>query len=180
MSVSPARLAAEADLGACPAADPFSLADANINPVTGLSTDYLNHFNEAIMLLEMLPVMPECRADLAGWQPLSYHEHFAASHLKHRELAMAAYGLADAATRSPFDELCEAMNAAVVAAREAMRPPLAAQIAAAIAAEAAAWLKPLVARASALIHGSDLDGGRTASVADWQAAIDAVIERHGA
>ena len=30
------------------------LADANINPVTGLATDYLNHFNEAIMLLEML------------------------------------------------------------------------------------------------------------------------------
>jgi hypothetical protein len=26
----------------------------NINPVTGLSTDYLNHFTEAIMLLELL------------------------------------------------------------------------------------------------------------------------------
>ena len=31
----------------------------NINPVTGLSTDYLNHFTEAIMLLELLPADPE-------------------------------------------------------------------------------------------------------------------------
>lgn len=33
---------------------------ANINPRTGLATDYLNHFNEAVMLLEMVPDMPEC------------------------------------------------------------------------------------------------------------------------
>ena len=34
------------------------LRAANINPRTGLATDYLNHFNEAIMLLEMIPDMP--------------------------------------------------------------------------------------------------------------------------
>ena len=28
------------------------LRAANINPRTGLATDYLNHFNEAIMLLQ--------------------------------------------------------------------------------------------------------------------------------
>ncbi|MDP3655070.1 MAG: hypothetical protein Q8R67_25705, partial [Rhodoferax sp.] len=33
------------------------LRAANINPRTGLATDYLNHFNEAIMLLEMVPDM---------------------------------------------------------------------------------------------------------------------------
>src|SRR3546814_1723486 len=32
----------------------------NINQNTLLATDYLNHFNEIIMLLEMLPSMPEC------------------------------------------------------------------------------------------------------------------------
>ena len=42
------------------------LADANINPATGLATDYLNHFNEAIMLLEMLSSCPECRDDFLG------------------------------------------------------------------------------------------------------------------
>ena len=39
------------------------LRAANINPRTGLATDYLNHFNEAIMLLEMIPDMPECAED---------------------------------------------------------------------------------------------------------------------
>src|SRR5262245_28249336 len=47
------------------------LRDANINPRTGLATDYLNHFNEAIMLLEMIPDMPECADDFLEWRPLS-------------------------------------------------------------------------------------------------------------
>ena len=178
MTVASAGFAAGTDAGACPAADPFSLAEANINPVTGLSTDYLNHFNEAIMLLELIPEIPECRLDLAGWQPLSYHEHFAASHLRQRELAIAAYDLADPLTRGPFDALCEAMNAIIAAARDAMRADLPDAAAAAIAGRAAARLKPLVARASAAIHGGDLGAGRAASVQEWQAAIDAIIESH--
>jgi hypothetical protein len=43
-----------------PAFEPAQLVGANINPTTWLATDYLNHFNEAIMLLEMLPCAPEC------------------------------------------------------------------------------------------------------------------------
>src|SRR5713226_3249565 len=43
------------------------LRAANINPRTGLATDYLNHFNEAIMLLEMVPDMPECAEDFLTW-----------------------------------------------------------------------------------------------------------------
>jgi hypothetical protein len=39
------------------------LADANINPASGLATDYLNHFNEAIMLLEILSSCPDFRHD---------------------------------------------------------------------------------------------------------------------
>src|ERR1700758_3530896 len=70
------------------------LRAANINPRTGLATDYLNHFNEAIMLLEMIPDMPECAEDFLGWQPLSYCEHFTASNFKGRDLAIQAYGSA--------------------------------------------------------------------------------------
>ena len=61
-----------------PALDPARLAAANINPKTGLASDYLNHFNEAIMLLDLLPTTPECIVELIGWEPLSYEEHFAA------------------------------------------------------------------------------------------------------
>src|SRR3954467_9650430 len=79
--------------------DPARLAAANINPKTGLATDYLNHFNEAIMLLDLLPQMPECIVELIGWEPLSYQEHFTASNLKDRELAIAAYQVAEPIAR---------------------------------------------------------------------------------
>jgi hypothetical protein len=69
--------ALQADDGADSGA--VALTDANINPATGLATDYLNHFNEAIMLLEMLSSCPDCRDDLLAWQPMSYREHFAAA-----------------------------------------------------------------------------------------------------
>ena len=71
------------------------LQAANINPRTGLATDYLNHFNEAIMLLEMIPDMPECAEEFLDWQPRSYREHFTASNFKARELAIEAYDSAN-------------------------------------------------------------------------------------
>ena len=40
-----------------PAAGAFH--PTTINPATGLATDYLNHFNEAIMLLDMLAHCPD-------------------------------------------------------------------------------------------------------------------------
>src|SRR5437764_10516087 len=78
------------------------LLAANINPRTGLATDYLNHFNEAVMLLEMIPDMPECAEDFLGWQPLTYREHFTASHFKARELPIQAYDSADGLIRAEF------------------------------------------------------------------------------
>src|SRR5881394_3285331 len=82
-----------------------ALRAANINPRTGLATDYLNHFNEAIMLLEMIPDMPDCFEDFLGWQPLSYREHFTASNFKGRDLAIAAYEKAEPGVREEFDNL---------------------------------------------------------------------------
>src|ERR1700681_4409064 len=78
------------------------LQAANINPRTGLATDYLNHFNEAVMLLEMIPDMPECAEDFLGWRPLTYREHFMASHFEARDLAIEAYDCADAGVRIEF------------------------------------------------------------------------------
>src|SRR5215813_13155683 len=91
-------------LAAGPAVDSARLDGTNINPVTGLATDFLNHFNEAIMLLEMLPMAPNCKEDLLVWRPMSYVEHFAASNFKHRDLAIAAYEQADPLFRRQLDE----------------------------------------------------------------------------
>src|SRR5471030_1638196 len=97
------------------------LRSANINPRTGLATDYLNHFNEAIMLLEMIPDMPECAEEFLGWQPKSYREHFTASHFKARELAIEAYDSADASVRIEFDNITAAMTSILTAVGAAMR-----------------------------------------------------------
>jgi hypothetical protein len=53
------------------------LSDANINPSTGLATDYLNRFNEAVTLLDMLATCPEFRNDFLSWEPMSFASTFA-------------------------------------------------------------------------------------------------------
>ncbi len=96
-----------------------ALRAANINPRTGLATDYLNHFNEAIMLLEMIPDMPECAEDFLTWSPLSYAEHFWASNFKARDLAIEAYELSNA--RIAFDNITSTMTSILTAVGSAMR-----------------------------------------------------------
>lgn len=140
-----------ADMAARTGTDPTRLANANINPKTGLATDYLNHFNEAIMLLDLIPTMPECIADLLAWQPLSYRDHFATSHFKDRDLAVAAYESADPQARSALEDVVVTMNVILTAACNALQADPAS--AGELATQAVLWLKPLVARAGAIING---------------------------
>jgi hypothetical protein len=129
------------------------LRAANINPRTGLATDYLNHFNEAIMLLEMIPDMPECAEDFLGWQPLSYREHFEASNFKARDLAISAYESANAGIRSEFDSITSAMTSILTAVGTAMREAVQDKTRATLAGQAIGWVKPLVATAGGIING---------------------------
>ena len=129
------------------------LRAANINPRTGLATDYLNHFNEAVMLLEMVPDMPECAEDFLGWQPLSYSEHFHASNFKARDLAIESYELADAIIRAEFDNITGAMTSILTAVGDAMRKATQDKTRATLAEQATGWVKPLVALAGGIING---------------------------
>jgi len=143
------------------------LAKANINPATGLATDYLNHFNEAIMLLDLVPTMPECLPDLMAWRPMSYQDHFAGSTFKDRELAVAAYDGADPAARSDLERLADTMAAILLATRGTMMTEGCGVDATGEAARAVALLRPLVAQAGAVINGQ----------ATAQGAVDALFER---
>ena len=154
-----------------PAGGDLRLAEANINPLTGLATDYLNTFNEAIMLLEMLSSAPEFRDDFMRWQPVSYREHFAGSHFKARNVAIAAYERTAPQLRTCLDALTGTMTAMLEATRAALRDGLPPAAAAALADEAAAALKPLVARAGALINGD----ARHPQAPAPQAAVDALM-----
>jgi hypothetical protein len=129
------------------------LRAANINPRTGLATDYLNHFNEAIMLLDMIPDMPECAEDFLSWHPLSYAEHFTASHFKARDLAIEAYESADATVRAEFDNITRAMTSILTAVSAAMREATQDKTRCTLAEQAIGWVKPLVALAGGIING---------------------------
>ena len=129
------------------------LKAANINPQTGLATDYLNHFNEAIMLLEMIPDLPDCAEDFLAWSPLSYAEHFTASNFKAKELAISAYESADPDVRAEFDQMAETMTSILKEVGTAMREATQDQTKAKLAEQAIGWLKPLVAAAGGVING---------------------------
>ena len=83
---------------------------SNVNEQTLLATDYLNHFNEVVMLLEMLPDMPEMIDDVKAWQPKPYQDHFRASTIADRELAVEAYDHVPKRYREPFDKTVEQIN----------------------------------------------------------------------
>jgi len=166
----------------CPPADArpvfdfARLAGTNINPATGLATDYLNHFNEAIMLLEMLPCSPECKEDFLAWQPMSYVEHFAASNFKFRDLAIAAYEAADPAFRGPLDDIANQMTAILIATHDGMRGELAPDTIRILAEATTHWLRPLVARAGAMINGEAIDATAQDDTAR-QDAIDLLFDQ---
>jgi hypothetical protein len=129
------------------------LKAANINPRTGLATDYLNHFNEAVMLLEMIPDIPDCTQDFLQWHPLSYAEHFTASNFAARDLAIEAYEAADVGLRAEFDNITGTMTAILTAVHDAMREAQQDSTRAKLALQAAGWVKPLVSAAGGVING---------------------------
>jgi hypothetical protein len=88
--------------------------DANISNQTLLATDYLNHFNEIVMLIDMVPDMPELLEECKEWAPKSYPNHFRDSTFSDRDLAVEAYNHVPAEFRTPFEDTIEQMNNLVV------------------------------------------------------------------
>ncbi len=162
------------------AADPTGPGTASdegglhINADTGLCTDYLNHFSEAIMLLEMLSAVPESVEDFLAWEPCSYAEHFASSNFKNRDAVLAAYKAADPALRHSLEELSDSMNMMLLATREAMKARSNTASVNALAQCAISWVKPLVTRARMVISAGIVSSGAEPNAA--QAAVDALFD----
>ena len=94
------------------------LPGTNIDPDSLLATDYLNHFNEIVMMIELVPDMPEMLDDALAWKPLSYVEHFRQSQFVERELAIEAYGLISENRRQQFEVIVRVAHGRVAAALE--------------------------------------------------------------
>ena len=93
--------------------------------VTGLSNDYLNHYVEVLLLIEMAPHDPTLCADLSDWWPISYVEYFSSSQLDHASRAKAAYEALPSEDRRRFERLVAAMETLATLAVFALQPPCA-------------------------------------------------------
>ncbi len=129
----------------------------NISPQTLLATDYLNHFNEIVMMLEMIPDIPECFDEARAWQPKTYQQHFRDSQFRDKELAIDAYEHVPPRYRQPFDEVVGQMNLLVAMALDRIGEALAEQRAEVIrllCSDSSLALQKMIDIASAIIHGS--------------------------
>ncbi|CAA7618756.1 hypothetical protein [Magnetospirillum sp. UT-4] len=86
----------------------------NISPQTLLATDYLNHFNEIVMLFDMLPDMPDMIEECKAWQPKDYKAHFADSTFRDKQLAIEAYDRVPSKFRAPFEETVAQINTLIL------------------------------------------------------------------
>ena len=130
---------------------------ANINDRTLLATDYLNHFNEIVMLMDMIPDMPECLGDAAEWSPKSYKEHFRESSFSDKDLAIEAYDHAPSDFRVPFEATVAQMDRLVAVSLERISSAVDSLNDEAIreaASRASRDLQKLIDVVSAIINGS--------------------------
>lgn len=156
------------------------LAAANINPATLLATDYLNHFNEIVMLLEILPSVPELADDVMAWQPRGYRAYFEGSSFKEKALAILAYEQADRSLRRRLDAVVDELDRRILAAQDAVREAVASQslfLLDPLASLATTELRPLIDQASGLINGRmELATDTSLDHPSAQDAIDALFE----
>jgi hypothetical protein len=86
------------------------LSGTNINERSLLATDYLNHFNEIVMVLDLIPDLPDCIEEARAWAPKGYKDHFRDSTFSDRDLAIEAYDHAPPEYRELFEDTVERMN----------------------------------------------------------------------
>lgn len=114
-----------------PLPDPDLLKAANINPHTGLATDYLNHYNEIAMMIATLGDMPEMREPVLEWRPVGYATHFRMTAFRDRDLAVAAYESVPPDIKARFFAARREVELAIIEVQELMEtaPDASAQLA---------------------------------------------------
>ncbi len=91
------------DPGGSTRREPVIDALALVNPSSGIANDYLNLFNELVMLVEQLPSMPDLIEDVLAWRPISYEDYFSQSSLTGSKSALDAYRALDSEFRAMFE-----------------------------------------------------------------------------
>lgn len=147
-----------------------ALRAANVHPESGLATDYLNHFNEVVMLLEMLGDMPDMAEEVLAWAPCAYCEHFKRTGYAGADTVVAAYAAAPKALRAHFETLIAALDGVLADAQEKVRSG----DHAAASALASEEIEPLLAAARACVNGR-VEGEGVDDQSAAQAGVDALF-----
>jgi hypothetical protein len=159
--------------GEFPATEGFPAACAD------LSNDFLNHYSEVLMLIEMAGDEPAIAAELQEWRPVSYRAYFASSELRRAAAALAAYDALPEARRQAFEKLVASMDTLATMAVFALQPPSTPESAPLVVRATAPALRGIIARAATFLNS----GGRNVAEAEGdeaQAVIDRIIDQAGA
>ena len=134
------------------------LAGSNINETTFLATDYLNHLNEAVMMIELVPSAPDMLEEALSWRPKTYREHFQDSDLAVADLACRAYEIAPPRFRLPFDLTIKAIQRRISTTLAALEPLVEAgdngQIGL-VVLSSCKTIQDLIGVAAAIVNGSE-------------------------
>ncbi len=82
-----------------------------VNPSSGIANDFLNQYNEVLLLVENLPVLlPEMVAELLSWKKKTYEEYFEASPLPGGDIAIKIYKVLNKDFRKRFEAIIGRIN----------------------------------------------------------------------
>jgi len=156
----------------------------NINESTLLTTDYLNHFHELVMLLEAVSSEPsDFSGDLMAWHPLTYEEHFSASGFRDKNLAIAAYHRAPPKIRARFDDTVAKLHGEAVTLVAEVSSELneASKIdenrLRSACENGAARLRALIDQANAIANGEVMPDPGDSGDVGGQAGVDALFDQ---
>jgi hypothetical protein len=157
------------------ASDKLSPSKPVPNPIVGkLSTDYLNCFNEIMMVIELAAEMPEMIDELKEWRPITYVEHFEKSGLRHAEVSIAGYTQLPPLRRQEFDILSDALNRLAVMTISSMADSQEPTLRKAIADIATKAFGYHITRAADFINANG-ENALDINVADLQNAADEIM-----
>ena len=141
--------------------------NTNVNDVTLLATDYLNHFNEALMLAELVVDMPDMLDDFITWSPRSYTDHFQESGIADRELAIEAYEFSPPEYKEPFETTIELLNTEILSLQAQLQITLEKDensVAGKGIVDQCLLIRKLIDQAGAIINGQPCDLDTSSSI----------------
>jgi len=142
-----------------------------------LSTDYLNRYAEALMLIDLAADDPGVVQDLRSWRSLSYREHFETSPLRIAASALEAYDRLSPERQAGFESLCLAMNRLVTTATALLADRTDGLDAVAIVEVAGDALRRQIARATEFINANGAVDIVAIEMHELQAEVDALLRR---